>query len=259
MKRIILTLIFILIFTVFVTADIYIKRVKETEPFEMMGKKRPGQTEIEEIWMTRNVFVSDGKALKVMIDYEKKRIMFIVKPEKKAVEIPLTFTRETLGKHFPPKVVEILKSVKLSHVKATVDKKRVKIGNWNCFKTVMEMNIEIPALGMMPRMKITTWLSGDAPFNYNEYKKGMSDFFEGFFKNFITLPEEIKAEFEKLDGIKGFEVGADVEFNFFGTTINSNMRVIEVKKMNPPAGMYSIPAGFQKVDLFTVLGLAGKR
>jgi len=259
MKKIIMVLIFLLIFTVFATADIYIKRVKETKPFEMMGKKRPGQTEIEEIWMTKDVFVTDGEKLKVIINYKKKRIHFIIKPEKKAVEIPLVFTRETLHKHFPEKVVEILKSVMLSNVKVTVDKKEEKIGNWTCFKTVMEMNIHIPKLGMMPRMKIVTWLSKDAPFNYLEYKKGMNDFFEGFFEKFVQLPDKIKKEFAKLEPVDGFEVGSDAEFTFFGTTMKSNMRVIEVKQGVPPNGTYSIPSGYQKIDIFSALGMAGKR
>ncbi len=256
MKKIILTLILIILFAVFATADIHIKRVKDTEAYEMMGQKKPGTTEIEEVWMLKDKYVSDSKTLKVIIDYNRKNITFLVKPKKMFFEIPLNFTRETIGNYFPPRIAQILKSIKLNNVRTVVDMKNVRIGNWDCFKTVMEMEILIPALNMAPKMKMTTWMTKKAPFNYQEYRKGMSDFFEGFFNNFIKLDEKTSAEFKKLDGINGFEVGADVEFTLFGATIRSTMRTIDVKNIKAPAGTYSYPEEYKKMDIFTALGSA---
>ncbi len=254
MKKIILTLLLIILFTVFSTADIYVKRVKETEAYEMMGQKKPGTAEIEEIWMTKDKFASDGKVLKLIIDYKKKNIKILVKPKKVYFEIPMNFTAETIEKHFPPKVVQILKSIKLKNVKTGLDMKKVKIGNWDCFKTVIEMEIVIPALNLIPKMKIVTWMTKNAPFNYLEYKRGMSDFFEGFFTEFIKPDEKTSAQFKKLENIDGFEVGTDVEVTFFGSTMKSTMRAIDVKNRKAPDGVYSIPEGYKKMDIFTALG-----
>ena len=255
MKKIIFTLLIIILFTVFSIADIYVKRVKDTEPFEMMGKKKPGTTEIEEIWMTKDKFASEGKVLKIIINYNENNIKFLVKPKKVYFEIPMNFTKETIEKHFPPKVVQIIKSIQLKNVKTQVDKKIIKIGNWDCFKTVMEMEIAIPALNLVPKMKLVTWMTKKAPFNYLEYKKGMSDFFEGFFTEFIKPDESIVAEFNKLEGIDGFEVGVDVEVIFFGATMKSTMRTIDVKNRKAPAGMYSVPDEYKKADIFALLGV----
>jgi len=254
MKKIILTLLLIILFTVFSIADIYVKRVKDTEAYEMMGKKKPGTTEIEEIWLTKDKFVSDSKTMKIIIDYKKKNIKFLVKPKKKYFEIPMNFTPQTIDKYFPPKIVQILKSIQLKNVKVEVDKKNVKIGNWDCFETSMEMEIMIPALNMTPKLKIVTWITKNAPFNYLEYKKGMSDFFEGFFTKFIKPDEDISVEFEKLDNVTGFEVGVDAEFVFFGATMKSVMRTIDVKEKKAPPGTYSLPPEYEKIDIFTVLG-----
>ncbi|MEN8222906.1 MAG: hypothetical protein ABFR36_06565 [Acidobacteriota bacterium] len=256
MKKIILTLILIIIFTVFSTADIYVKRVKDTEAYEMMGKKKPGRTEIEEVWMSKDKYVSDTKTMKIIIDYKNKNIKFLIVPKKMYFEIPMNFTPETIGKYFPPKIVEILRSIGLKNVRTEVDNKKVRIGNWDCFKLTMEMDIVIPALNMIPKMKIVTWMTKKAPFNYLEYRKGMNDFFEGFFTEFIKLDEKTSAEFKKLDGVNGFEVGADAEFTFFGSTIKSTMRAIDVKKRKAPPGIYSIPAGYKKMDIFAALGAA---
>ncbi len=60
--------------------------------------------------------------------------------------------------------------------------------------------------------------------------------------------------FKKLEGINGFEVGSDVEVTFFGATMKSTMRAIDVKNKKAPKGMYSIPAGYKKMDIFAALG-----
>ena len=132
--------------------------------------------------------------------------------------------------------------------------KNRKIGNWDCFKTVMEMEIEIPALNMTPKMRMTTWMTKNATFNYLEYKKGMNDFFEGLLDRFIKPDPQTSAEFKKLEGINGLEVGADVEFTIFGSTMKSTMRTIDIKNMKSPTGIYNVPAGYKKMDIFAVLG-----
>ena len=255
MKKIVLFLMLIIFMIMFLKADIYVKRVKETAPYEIMGKKRSQGVEIEEVWLGKDRFTSITKEMTIIMNFSSGKLYFAVNKIKTFFEIPLDLTREKLRQMLPQKIADIILSIEIRSVKTSVDRKIRKIGNWNCFKTELEMDFVIPALNIMPKFKLITWLSNDVPFDYKKYKKGMSDFFENFFSRLIKIDKETEKNFDRLEHVQGFEVGADAEINLFGSKIKSNMRMIDFKECKAPAGIYYPPKGFKKKSLYNAFGI----
>lgn len=255
MKKIILFLMLIIFMIMFLKADIYVKRVKETAPYEIMGKKRSQSVEIEEVWLGKDRFASITKELTIIMNFSSGKLYFAVNKIKTYYEIPLDLTREKLRQMLPQKIADIILSIEIKNVKTSVDQKIRKVGNWNCYKTELELDIVVPVLNIMPRMKLTSWLTADVPFDYKKYKKGMSDFFENFFSRLIKIDKETEKNFDKLENVHGFEIGADAEFSLFGSKIKSNMRVIDFKERKAPAGIYFPPKNFKKKSLDNAFGI----
>jgi hypothetical protein len=48
--------------------------------------------------------------------------------------------------------------------------------------------------------------------------------------------------------IEGFQVANEMTMEMMGNKINTTTEVVEIAKKTPPAGVYSVPAGYTKND-----------
>jgi len=245
MKRIILALTLVLCIPSFLGADVYVKTVQRTEAHEMMGKKRPENVGITEIWLAKNKYAQITKELSIIVDYEKEKLYFIVHPEKIYFEFPTNIDRTKLQKLLPAKYAEIISSITITDVKVNLHGQTKKIANWNCYGAEFEMVFMIPALNMMPKLKISMWMTKDVPFDYKAYIR-QSDFFERFVFGILNVDENSKKELEKLDTVDGFQVAVEVTINLFGSEIKTEAQCLEVAEKPAPPGVYSVPRGYTK-------------
>jgi hypothetical protein len=78
MKKLILMVIIVLILTLFLflflTDAGYLKFVKRSEAFEMLGKRNPEKVEIKEEWLAKDKFAYFSIELGVIADYQIKLI-----------------------------------------------------------------------------------------------------------------------------------------------------------------------------------------
>lgn len=246
MKKI-LSLLFISLITVsFLSADLYVKKVKQADPYEIMGRKRPGRVEIQELWLAKDKFAIVGQELSIIFNKKREKLYLIVPPAKMYFEIPLGITRENLNDHFPPKIVEIIKSIRITDVKVTLNTARKKIANWDCQKSEFEMTILIPALNAMPRMKMVLWATKDLSVDYQDYLTGMAEVFKWLFLNVLDIDDNSRKELEKLDQIEGFQVAGEGILKLFGANIREEEQCLEISEKPAPPGIYEVPKGYRK-------------
>lgn len=259
MKRFILALILVLIVFSFSRADIYVKTMQRTEAFEIMGRKNPETVEIKEQWAAKNKFVQFSKEISIIVDYEKEKLFFIVNKPKIYYEFPTNIDRAKLKELLPPKIADIIAAIKITDVKTKLNGLTKKIANWNCYGVDLEMVIMIPEINIMPKFKIRTWMTKDLPFDYKDYRAGMSELYERFFLGILNLDEKSKKEFDKLNKVDGFEIASKVSISIFGTEIKAEIQCLEITEKPAPAGIYSVPMGYTKktIDLHQ-LGLQEK-
>jgi len=250
MKKLIFVLILIFILVLFtspfLSADIYIKNMERTEAFEIGGKKTPEKVEIKELWLAKNKFVQFSKELSIIVDHEKEKLYFIVHKLKIYYEVPAIIDMANFQKLLPPKIFNIIKSIKITDVKVNLSTQTKKIANWNCYGSDFEMVIMIPEINIMPKLKIRWWMTKDLPFDYKSYTAGIEEVFERFIYGILDVDENSKKEFEKLDKIEGFKVATEVVVNIFGSEIKVESQCLEITEKPAPAGIYSVPRGYTK-------------
>lgn len=257
MKKLILVIIVIMLASIFLSADVYVKRMEKMSAFEMMGKTNPETVEIKEMWLAENRFAQLSKTVGIILDYEKEKLYIIIHPEKIYFEFPTDIDREKLFAMLPPKAVEVISSVEITGVKVNIGGPKKKIANWNCDGAEMEMTFMVPAFGIMPKYKIKFWTTKDVSFDYKKYSKAADDFFVKYILGIIKIDEASEKEFEKMEAVDGFQVGAEVTVTIFGSVINIEMQVLEIEERPAPAGVYSVPKGYTKKTIDAALGIQG--
>jgi len=249
MKRIICALILALIVPSFLCADIYLKSVERTKPFEMMGKEVPEKVEIRVQWLAKDKFAHLGKEISIIANYESKKLYFIVNKAKIYYELPLNITRADLLKMLPPKAAAIVESIKITNAKVNLNVGAKKIANWNCRGNDLEMVLMIPAMNIMPKYKMRYWTTKELPFDHTQYKKVFNEIYEKIMFNILGFDEESKKEVHKLFRMEGFGIATEIIVEAFGSVIQVEGQVLELEEKTAPPGTYSIPKGYKKKTL----------
>ncbi len=252
MKKLALIVIVILILAFFLSADVYMKTVERTKPFDMMGKSQGEKVEIKEQWLAKNKFAQIGSEFSLIIDYDKEKLCLILHKPKVYYEIPTDINREKLldlvSSH-SVKAAEVIKSIKISDVKVNLTGETKKIANWNCVSSEFEMVFLVTALNIMPKYKIKMWTTNDLPSDYKKYTQVMEEFFVKYILGMLDIDENSKKELAKLDTVKGFQIATEAEINIFGTVINVESQCLEVTEKPAPPGTYSVPKGYTKKSI----------
>ena len=252
MKKLIMVVILVLLVSLFLGADVYMKTVETVKPFEMMGKKMPEQTEIRERWMGVDKFALQMKEYSIIIDEGKGKLFLVVHQPKIYFELPTNITKEKILEllvGLSPKAAEVISSMTITDVKYSSGLETKKIANWNCSSSEFEMVIMIPAMNMMPKFKIKMWTTKDVPADYRKYTKVAEEFFVKYVLGMIKVDEGSKKAMEKMSQSEGFEVATEITVNIFGSEINMESQCLEVMEKPAPPGTYSVPSGYTKKSI----------
>ena len=255
---VILVLILIMFFSLFLSADVYVKVVERAKAYEMSGKSKPEKVEIKEEWLAKDKFAYFSKDISIIVDYKKEKLYFLVNKHKKYYEFPLDIDIAKLQELIPPKASEIISSIKITDVKVNLGGQKKMVANWDCRQSDLEMVFMIPALNIMPKFKIKFWTTKDIPFNRKDYSSGINEFYERFVFRVLNVDENSKKGLEKMHKIEGFHVASEVIVNMFGSEINVESQVLELEEKPAPPGIYSVPKDYTKGNLNVDMGLQKK-
>jgi hypothetical protein len=252
MKKLMMIVILVLLFSLFLGADVYMKTVETIKPFEMMGKKAPEQAEIRERWMGQDKFALFMKEYSMVIDNEKGKLLLIIHGPKIYYELPTNITKEKildLLQDLSPKAAEVVRSITVTDMTYRPGGETKKIANWNCSSSEFEMVIMIPALNMMPKYKMKIWTTKDLPAEYRKDTTAAEEFFVKYILGMVNIDENSKKVMEKMGESDGFEVATEITMNIFGSEIKMESQCLEVAEKPAPPGTYSVPAGYTKKPL----------
>jgi hypothetical protein len=249
MKKLMMLVILLFLFSIFLGADVYMKTVETVRPFEMMGKRAPEQTEIRERWMSQNKFALFMKEYSMVIDQEKGKLLLIIHEPKIYFELPTDITRDKildLIQRLSPKAAEVVRSITITDMKYTPLGETKKIANWSCSSSEFEMVIMVPALNMMPKFKMKMWTTKDLPAEYKKYTKAAEEFFTKYVLGLVNIDENSKKVMAKMGESQGFEIATEIIVNIFGSEILMESQCLEVAERPAPPGTYSVPPGYTK-------------
>jgi hypothetical protein len=239
MKKILFVVFLVLVFSVLLSADVYIKSNIHTDAFAMMGKNQPAKDEITEQWIGNNQ-MANITGDKVMIMDMNKNVMFIVNPKEKSyVETTLPLD---MSKLIPKEMAPMMGMMKLT-VKVTPNGQTQKIGKWNCSGYDVDMNMS------MMQMKMKVWATTEVPFDWKVFAKIYANVSKMSFMDDAAIAEFMK--------IVGHQVASEMTMNVMGSNMKVSTQVVEITKKDAPAGIYTVPAGFSKKDNLSLQDLRG--
>lgn len=247
MKQLLAIMLATVLCTSMIVGDVFIKKVTTNKATEMMGKKVPETSKIEKLWMGKDkIAVVDAK-YKLIMDVKNKQITVVIPKTKQYLTISLDINKAKLQELLPPKVYNIISTIKLSNVKAALNTGKKKIGGWNCTSNDIKLTIEVPGLGMFIKLNVKSWVTKDISPKLVKYQEGLSEFFKTTFLKIINMDESSGKELEKLANTGGFEVATDIVANIFGADMEIESRCLEIVERQAPKGIYSVPEGYTQI------------
>ncbi|MDD8016034.1 MAG: DUF4412 domain-containing protein [Acidobacteriota bacterium] len=242
MKKVSCMLTALLIIAAFAGADIYIKSNVHTDAFAVMGQSQPASDTVSEQWIGDTAFAMISPDRSSVIDL-KKNVMYMINHKAKTyleTSLPMDF-----AKLLPPEMASMASMMKMT-VTVNPTGQTKTIGQWKC--SGYDVTIQM----MMMPMKMLVWATDNVPFDLKAY---MDKVYGASLQAQMRLDEASVAEMKK---IKGFWISSETSSEMMGAKFRSVTETVEIAKKSPPAGVYSVPAGYAKQDKFSMQDLQGK-
>ena len=243
MKRTITAILCVLAIASFASADIYVKSKVHTDPMSMMGQNQPAKDSVSEQWMGTDKFAMLSDQSSSVVDLAKNVMYMINHKSKTYIEAKLPFDFASL---LPPQMASMMQGMMKMTVTVSPTGGTKTIGSWACDEYDVTMNM------MMMPMKIKVYATKDVPFDLAAY---MANIYGTMLKSQFRLDEASVSEMMK---VKGFWISSETTMEMMGAKIRTTSEVIEISKKTPPAGVYSVPAGYAKQDKLSMQDLQNK-
>jgi hypothetical protein len=266
MKKLILIITFMIISVAFLKADFYVKTKIYNSTAEIAGQKIPEKTKyITEQWLGKDKMAMVMKKQTMIIDMSRNKLFFIYHSIKSFVEanIPLenrdivkdgVSTRVrwveydhsekgfveaneplNMKKLLPKELESMIGTMKIT---VTPNGQTKTINGWKCVGYSIDMDM------MMWKTKSTSWMTTDVPFDWKIYYAGRM--YEYFLQALLPmLDRQSLGEFKK---IKGMQIALETSMSRMGKEIKITSEVVEISKKPAPAGIFSVPTGYKKLD-----------
>jgi hypothetical protein len=237
MKRISTVLIIILLAAVAAQADIYIKSKVHTDPVSFMGQNQPATDTVSEQWIGDSLFATVTGGTTNIIDLKKNVMLMVNHKDKSYVETTLPLD---MSKIMPAEMAGMAQAMMKMTVAVTPTGQTKTVGSWSC------SGYDVSLKMMMMPMKIQVWATTDVPFDVEAYAKNA---YGNMIKAQFRLDDAAVQEMLK---IRGLWILAETSAEMMGAKIRTVSEVVEVGKKTAPAAVYAVPAGYKKMDRFSM-------
>ncbi len=242
MRRTLTVLSLILVLAVVASADIYVKTKTHTDAFAMMGQNQPAKDEVTEQWFNDDQFAVITPEMTIIVDVKKNTVDLINNKNKTYIESGMPFD---FAKILDPQMAQMMGQMMKMTVTVTPNGQTKTIGQWKCQGYDVTMNM------MMMPIKMTVWASTDVPFDLSKFQ----NLYMTVMKAQMRLDDASVKEFMK---IKGYQISTDMSAEMMGAKMHTTNEVQEIAKKTPPAGIYSVPAGYTKKDKLSMQDMQGR-
>lgn len=233
MKKIVALFLLVPAFASFAAADIYVKSKVHSDPMSVMGKNQPAQDSFSEQWIGESRFAMISEKSSSILDLTKKVLFIINHKAKTYIEAPLPFDFSSL---LPAQMASMMSSMMKMTVTVAPTGQKKTVGTWNCDEYDVAMNM------MMMPLKMKVYATTDVPFDLKNY---MEKVYGTSLKAQFRLDDASAKEMMK---IQGFWIASETNAEMMGAKIHTTTEVVEISTKTPPAGVYSVPAGYTKQD-----------
>lgn len=244
----VITVCFLLLASVNLWADIYMKQKTHTDALTMMGMTQPARDEITVTWIGKDRSRSDTGDQKTTIMRMDKGLLYKIDHKKKTYqEMPLNI-KKMIDENVAGKGKEAEEAAALAQemaeafaesmeVKVTPTNEKQKVGSWNCRKYLIDTTMA------MGDVKSEAWATEELKIDWKSYLMLTNAMMAGS-PGFEKMIDKIYQEMSKIKGVIVLQLNTTKAMN---TEIKSSTELLEFKEAAAPEGTYEPPAGYKKV------------
>ncbi len=235
MKSLLLVPVILSVVASVVSADVYLKHESHTEEYYYGGRVRPAEDDVFEVWIgdKRMSYISEHR--KIIIDVGKNLLTFVNRDDSTYAETPLPLDWTNV---MPEETVAWLaRYERHGTVKKTDEVKQIDGKDCRCYEVNSWINVEDSRYSERDE-KI--WVTTDLPIDWEVFGDIGADF--------QRVRNNAAAFVTELSSIEGYPIAVESERYIKGFGVKSIDEVTEIADKTPPAGVYSVPDGFEKKE-----------
>ena len=231
-------------------ADTYMKNVRHTDPFTVMGQSQPAKTETVEIWLGDKATRTDNQdGTSTLVMFAEKKIYIIKHGDHSYTEMPLSIDKivdqAEAAAGDDPKANNKTNSAAMRNMMKEMMKFKVsledtgvkqKIGDWQAHKYIMTTQT-----GMGTNTS-EIWATEDLHADMTGYWQAANAMLAGQ-SDFADMMDEMKK-------IRGVVVKTVNRTEAMGVEMSSTENLVEFATKSAPPATFAVPAGYSKKEMF---------
>lgn len=229
-------------------SDTFMKQVRRTEPYTIMGQSQPAKNETVETWIGDEATrIDNPDGTSTIVIYADQKAYILKHSERAYAEMPLGMGQimdemaAEAGKDEEDKTTAaamrgMMGSMMQFKVSVAETGEEKKIGGWNARKYIMTTTTP------MGTSTSEIWATEDLEADLSGYRKAANINMagqEGF--------AEMTAEMEKIRGVTVRTVNRS---QMMGAEVTSTEELVEFASKPAPKGSFEVPAGYRKASMF---------
>jgi hypothetical protein len=228
MKRIIASLLLLLLASPAFAADVFVKVKTHSDALTVGGQSRPASDGTTEQWYGPGKTAQSSGDTGFIVDLDKSMAYMINHRSKSYVPLAVPID---IVKVLPPEVAQQAAMMQMSAT-VTPTSETKTIGAWPC------TGYDVALTMMGTAMKLRVWATTDVPASLLEYSAKVTPV---FLQGQMRLTDGSLKEFAK---IKGFQVATELTADIMGASMRTTTEVVEIVEKAAPPGTYDPPAGY---------------
>lgn len=229
-------------------ADTYMKQVRHTGAYSVMGQNMPEKNETTETWIgdkAGRVNLSDGTSM--LMIFADQKVYALKHSDRTYSEMPVSMDKmmdEAMAAAGPEdeddaaasEMMRNMAGAMMSQIKVSVRDtgEKKKIGEWNARKYEM-----ITEMGAMGKSVSEVWASEELKVDMNAYQKA-----RGMMQMQQPGMEKMMKEMEK---IKGVIVKSISSSQVMGAEVKTTEELVDFSSKAAPANTFKLPSDYRKV------------
>jgi len=229
-------------------ADFYIKQVKHTDPFTVMGQTQAAKDETNVTWLSKTMGRFDNEdGTSVIVDPGKQVMYWLNHAEKTYSEMPLAMgdiidkmvesaseDADEEGKAMAEQMGKLAGSMMQMEIKVTKTQETKKIEKWNCRKYIITVKMA------MGGATSESWATTDIKIDPELYWVTANAF--------LSQQPGFEESFKEMKKIEGIVVYQETTSKAMGAEVKMIDKVVDIQEKAAPAGTFSVPSGYKKVE-----------
>lgn len=217
-------------------ADLYMKSVTRTDPFQMMGQRQEATSATQEVWIGENKMRLDSEGNSIIFNLENNQFYILYHRQKKYFQTALPIDMKNI---LPEDQADFMDMMKFTLKIEPLGEKR-KIKEWDCTNYKMEMTSQ------MVNITSTIWATEDIKVDQESLNK--------FYMNTSALQNIASETLEEFTKIKGVQVMTESSSEIMGTEVRQRTELQTAEIVELPKDHYSIPEGYERSVNFLPIG-----